>query len=280
MGSIIQAFILGLIEGITEFLPVSSTGHIVLAMRMLGINPDEPPWHAFVYFIQIGAILAVVAWLGRRLWQQIVHMPAGGWQDHLLTKLVVASIPAAAIGLPLNSWVEARLEKPVPVAVALILGAGLMELIERRFRRDRPDEDAGATPREAAAPFPNLNLRQALLIGIAQCASIIPGTSRSMATILGGLMVGLPAAAATEFSFYLAIPTLLGAGLLKLVKHAGQIQADQAGLLVVGFFSAFVSAMIVVQPFINFVKHHRLRAFAIYRVILGAGVLAWAFTRR
>jgi undecaprenyl-diphosphatase len=265
MSDVIKAAILGVIEGLTEFLPISSTGHMILAEPLLGIDPDRPPWKAFLYFIQIGAILAVVVYFGRRLFRQIFHPPRGGWRNHLLTKLAVATLPAAAIGFPLNDWVEKHLEAPVFVAVALILGAGVMEMIERGWRRTGTADPATIT------------LRQALLIGVAQCVSIIPGTSRAMATIMGGLLVGLPIGLATEFSFYLAIPTLLGAGVLKVVKHRADLHADEALLLGVGFVTAFVVALLVVEGFMRFVQTHRLRPFAIYRVLLGAAVLGWWF---
>ncbi len=266
MTDVIKAAILGVIEGLTEFLPVSSTGHMILAEPLLKIDPELPPWHAFLYFIQIGAILAVVVYFFRRLIKQIFSPSSRDWKNHILTKLAVASIPAAAIGLPLNKWIEKHLEKPVFVAIALIVGAGVMELIERRYRRT------------GTADMSTVTLRQAFLIGLAQCVSMIPGTSRAMATIMGGLLVGLPIALATEFSFYLAIPTLLGAGLLKIVKHRHELHANEATLLGVGFVTAFVVALLVVEMFMRFVQNHRLRPFAIYRVVLGAAVLlAWKF---
>mgnify|MGYP000067779318 CR=1 FL=1 len=263
MSDILKAVILGIVEGLTEFLPISSTGHMLLVMPLLRIDPSQPPWHAFLYFIQIGAILAVVVYFWRRLWKRIVHRPVGGIGRHLLTKLFVATLPAAVIGLPLNDWVEQRLEKPVFVAMALMLGAVAMELIEQRFRRPGPCEPDDIT------------LRQALLIGVAQCVSIVPGVSRAMATILGGLVVGLSPALAAEFSFYLAIPTLLGAGLMKVVKHRESLHASDAGVLAVGFVTAFVVALLVVEGFMRFVQRHRLRPFAIYRVALGIIVLIW-----
>lgn len=264
MIDVMKAAVLGVIEGLTEFLPISSTGHMILAEPLLKIDPKLPPWHTFLYFIQIGAILAVVVYFFRPLLKQILARPTNGWQNHLLTKLVVASIPAAAIGLPLNHWIEAHLENPVTVAIALIVGAAVMELIERRYRRT------------GDADVSSVTLRQAFLVGVAQCVSIIPGTSRAMATIMGGLLVGLPIALATQFSFYLAIPTLLGAGLLKVVKHRKELHANEALLLGVGFVTAFVVALIVVEGFMRFVRTKKLRPFAIYRVVLGALVLlAW-----
>lgn len=268
MTDILNAVVLGLIEGLTEFLPVSSTGHMLLAMPLLGIDSDRPPWQAFLYFIQIGAILAVIVYFARPLWAQIVHRPAAGIRDHLLLKLVLATIPAALIGLPIGGWIERHLERPFFVALALILGAGVMEWIERRFRRtDSP-------------PVERVSLRQALLIGLAQCVAIIPGTSRAMATIMGGMLVGLSPAVATEFSFYLAIPTLVGAGLVKLVKHRHEMQPEAATILGVGFFTAFVVALLVVDGFMRFVRTRRLRPLAIYRVILGFCVLACGWYAR
>jgi undecaprenyl-diphosphatase len=259
----IKAVILGIIEGLTEFLPVSSTGHMVIAMPALKIDPETPPWHAFLYFIQIGAILAVIVRFAKPLWKQCTTWPRDGLRGHLLTKLVVASIPAAAIGLPLNDWVEQHLEKPIPVAIALLLGAGIMEWIESRRREKR------TTQIEA------ISLRQSFLIGLAQCVSIIPGTSRAMATIMGGLLVGLPAATATQFSFYLAIPTLLGAGMLKIVKHRKEIGESEITLLAIGFAVAFFAALAVIGPFLKFVSTRRLRPFAIYRALLAAAVLTY-----
>lgn len=266
MLDVLKAAVLGVVEGLTEFLPVSSTGHLILAEPLLGIDADQPPWKTFLYFIQIGAILAVVVYFGQALLRQVFHPARGGWRNHLVTKLVVASIPAAAIGLPLNHWIEERLEKPWVVAIALIAGAGVMELIERRYRRTGAGDPESVT------------LRQAFLIGVAQCVSIIPGTSRAMATIMGGLLVGLPIGLATEFSFYLAIPTLLGAGSLKVLEHRHKLHANEGLLLGVGFVTAFIVALLVVDGFMRFVRTRRLRPFAIYRVILGVAVLIWWWT--
>jgi undecaprenyl-diphosphatase len=263
----VKAVILGIIEGLTEFLPVSSTGHMVIAMPLLGIDEDVPPWHAFLYFIQIGAILAVLVAFGARLVQLLMQRPAAGWRDHLLVKLFVASLPAAVIGLPLSKWVEAHLETPPVVAVALIVGAFVMEWIER------------GRPTTRTLDVSEITLRQAFLIGVAQCVSIVPGTSRAMATIMGGLLVGLSISAATEFSFYLAIPTLLGAGLLKVVKYRSEIHHGEALLLAAGFVTAFAVALLVVRAFLTYVRSHRLRPFAVYRILLGLIVLAWWWRR-
>jgi len=298
MIDVIKAAILGVIEGLTEFLPISSTGHMILAEPLLRIDKDAPPWQAFLYFIQIGAILAVIVYFWRRLWRELFRWPAArprttaeagagggppllrkprgvkGFFDrlssrpianHLATKLLVAFLPAAIVGLALHKTLEKHLEKPVPIAVALIVGAVAMEWIERGHRK-------GAT-----VSVEDVSLGQALAIGVAQCISIIPGTSRAMATIMGGMLVGLQPATAAVFSFYLAIPTLIAAGGFSLFKHRHELHRNEATLLGVGFATAFVVALLVVEGFMRYVQTRRLRPFAIYRVLLGSVVLAWWF---
>lgn len=267
MTDTIRAVVLGIIEGLTEFLPVSSTGHMVLAMPMLGIDGEHEPWPAFLYFIQTGAILAVLIYFFRTLVRQVFTMPTRGWQDHILTKLFLAILPAIVIGMPLNDIAEKYLEKPMPVAMALIVGGALMVVIERRYRRP-----TGPT-------IEQVSLRQALYVGLAQCVAIIPGTSRSMATIMGGLMAGMPGAVAAEFSFYLAIPTLLGAGLLRVIKHREALTGDHATIMLIGFAVSFVVAWAVVAAFMRYIQTRPLWPFAIYRAVLGVAVLGWYLTR-
>lgn len=261
MSDALRAAILGIIEGLTEFLPISSTGHMVLAMPWLGVEGDQDPWQAFLYFIQIGAILAVIIYFFRRLWRQTFRPRAPGWSNHVVTKVVVGMIPGAVIGLALNDVMEAYLEWDVPVAIALIVGAAVMIVIERRHRRTE------------GPSIEEVTLRQALLIGVAQCAAVVPGTSRSMATIMGGLWVGLPAATAAEFSFYLAIPTICGAGLLRIIKHPQAFSGDNVTIMVVGFVMAFVVAWLAVAGFMRYIQKRSLEPFAIYRVVLGGVVL-------
>ncbi len=258
---ILDVIILGLVEGLTEFLPISSTGHLILVERWLGVDSSSGFWATFRYFIQIGAILAVVVYFARPILRQICTVPRGDFKDHLLFKLVIGVLPAVVFGLWLDKVAEKYLEWSLPVAAALIVGAGLMIWIERRFRR------------ETGPTIEQVTWKQSLLIGLAQCVAIIPGTSRAMATIMGGLMVGLPAATAAEFSFYLAIPTLCGAGLLRLVKHRHEIFAGDAVLLIVGFAVAFVVALITVAGFMRYIQTRKLKPFAYYRVVLGLIVL-------
>lgn len=268
MGDAAKAVILGIIEGLTEFLPVSSTGHLILAMRWLDIDGNAPLWKAFLYFIQIGAILAVVIYFFRGLVRQILSPAALGWRNHVLTKVCVGALPGAVVGLALNDVMEEHLEKEIPVAVALIAGAMAMVWIERRYRRsDGPGIE-------------QVTLRQALFIGLAQCIAIIPGTSRSMATIMGGLAVGLPAATAAQFSFYLAIPTLCGAGLLRVVNHREAIlSGGHIDVMFIGFAVSFLVAWLAVAGFMRYIQTRSLIPFAVYRILLGLAVLAVAVLR-
>ncbi len=265
MSDLVRAVILGVIEGLTEFLPVSSTGHMIVAMPWLGVDGTQDPWPAFLYFIQIGAILAVVVYFWRSLWRQTFTKPLGGSHNHLILKLIVGVAPAAAIGLPFNDWVEAHFEKPVPVAIALILGAVAMIWIERKCRRP------------GGHGIEQVTLRDAFLVGLIQCVSIIPGTSRAMATIMGGMLIGLPPATAAEFSFYLAIPTILGAGLVRLIKDREALTSEHALLLATGFVVSFLVAWVVVAAFMRYIQTRPLLPFAIYRVLLGLVVLGWWF---
>jgi len=263
VSDMVRAIVLGIIEGLTEFLPVSSTGHLILAMPCLGIDEAQPPWPVFLYFIQTGAILAVVIYFWRRLWRQIFTRPTAGWGSHLIAKLLVAMIPAGVVGLLLDRIMEEYLEKPIPVVVALIVGAGVMVVIERRCSRPKPMK------------IEDVSLRQALLVGLAQCVSVIPGTSRAMATIMGGILFGMSPAVAAEFSFYLAIPTLCGAGLLRIVKHRAEITSQSAAVLGLGFWVSFVVALLVVAAFMRYIQTRKLWPFAVYRVLLGLVVLGW-----
>lgn len=261
----VRAVILGIIEGLTEFLPVSSTGHMILAMPWLGVDSEVEPWKAFLYFIQIGAILAVLIYFFRTLWNQTLTRPANGWQSHIITKVVVGVIPGGVAGVLLNDVMDKYLEWSVPVAIALIVGGVAMWWIEKKYRHTE------------GPSVETMTLKQAIWIGIAQCAAIIPGTSRSMATIMGGLIVGLPASTAAEFSFYLAIPTIFGAGILRLRKHPESIMGENFTLMMVGFVVSFVVAWIAVAGFMSYIRKKPLAPFAIYRIVLGLTVLALYF---
>jgi undecaprenyl-diphosphatase len=261
MSDIWRSIILGIVEGLTEFLPVSSTGHMILVMPLIGIDAEADRfWNdAFNFFIQIGAILAVVVYFWRRLWNLTFKPPSGVWHEHILVKLFVAMLPAAVLGPLLDDFMKERLMNVPVVATALVIG-GIAILLIERFVRQTKYADAGMIP-----------LRIALLIGMAQCLAMIPGTSRSGATIMGALLLGLTPAAAAEFSFFLAIPTLLGAGLLSLAK--GDVDAQQTQLLAIGFVVAFFTALVVVAGFMRFIQTHKFTVFAVYRIVIGAIIL-------
>jgi undecaprenyl-diphosphatase len=268
MQDAIRAAVLGVVEGLTEFLPISSTGHMILVEPWLGIQHTDLFWtEAFDIFIQIGAILAVMLYFWRPLWRLTFHPSATGWQDHILTKLVVAFLPAAIIGKLAGGWITEHLKVPGVVAGALIVGGVLIILIERSVRQARFT---------AAAAVP---LTTALLIGVAQCFGMIPGTSRSAATIMGALLLGLTPAAAAEFSFFLAIPTMFAAGFYSLFKYTKHhsITHDQYAVLGLGFFVSFVVALVVVAGFMRYIQTHRFTPFAWYRIALGLVVIGSLF---
>ncbi len=260
----IRAIILGIVEGLTEFLPISSTGHMILVEPLLGIKEGDPFWAGvFDIFIQIGAICAVLLYFWRRLLALSLRQAGRPWREHILTKLVVAFLPAAVVGKLAGDFIEAHLKTPLVVALALAVGGIIIILIER-YRRHRRYHDAGSIP-----------LRVAFMIGVAQCVAMIPGTSRSAATIMGALLLGLTSAAAAEFSFFLAIPTMFAAGFYLLFKHRHEIQSEQLALLGLGFAVAFVVALIIIGAFMRYIQTHRFTPFAVYRIILAAVVL-WA----
>jgi undecaprenyl-diphosphatase len=254
-----KAALLGLIEGVTEFIPVSSTGHLILASHWLGETGEAAK--TFDIFIQLGAILAIV-WLYR---VRLAHAVASARTDpvsrRFLLNLVLAFLPAAIVGFLAHDWIKARLFTPTVVAVALMVGGVLILLIER------------LRPRERVADVSKVAPRTALGIGLAQVLSLIPGTSRSGATIMGGYALGLSRRAATEFSFFLSIPVMFAATLYDLLKSRGALSAADAPAFAVGFVVAFVSAVVVVKAFLGYVSHHSFAAFAWYRIALGVLLL-------
>jgi undecaprenyl-diphosphatase len=264
MPDILKAVILGIVEGLTEFLPISSTGHMILVEPLLGIAEGDPFWAGtFDIFIQIGAILAVALFFWQRLWRLTLHPADKSWPEHILVKLFVAFLPAAIIGFMAGDFIEAHLKTPLVVAGALIVGGLAIIIIEAAVRHPRITDAA------------SISLWYALAIGFAQCLAMIPGTSRSGATIMGALVLGLTPAAAAEFSFFLAIPTMFAAGGYSLLKHLKDIQPGQFVTLGVGFVVSFVVAWLVVKMFMRFIQTHRFTSFAIYRLALGAVVIAW-----
>jgi undecaprenyl-diphosphatase len=270
MNEIIIAIILGIVEGLTEFLPVSSTGHLILAQNWLDFTGEKA--NAFAVFIQLGAIFAVVGYFRQRIWRTIMAIlgkPTAGNPHGLIPEearrfflsVVLAFIPAAVLGLFFEEIIETILFKPQPVAIALLAG-GIAILLIEKFR-----------PATKTSTAESITLSQAWWIGLAQCAALIPGVSRSASTIMGGLLAGLSHAAAAEFSFFLSIPTLGAASLYKLFDVVPLLSADDAVVFAVGFFVSLVVAWIVIAGFMAFIKRHSFKAFAWYRIVFGLAIL-------
>jgi undecaprenyl-diphosphatase len=252
--NLIDALILGIVEGLTEFLPISSTGHLILAGDLIGFG--HPGRDVFYVAIQTGAMLAVV-WEYRARFFRI--------DPRLWTQLACAFLPAVVLGLALGDLIKAHLFKPVPVALAFIIGGLIILLVDRGQRVARVERTQDMTYLDA------------LKVGFAQCFALIPGTSRSGATIIGGMLFGLSRRAATEFSFFLAVPTLIAAGMYDLWKHRNLLAPADAGMWTVGLVTSFVSAFVVIRWLIRYVATHDFRWFAWYRIAFGLVVLATAY---
>lgn len=258
---LLKAFLLGIVEGATEFLPVSSTGHLIVAAEMLGY--PEAARATFEIFIQLGAILAVFWHYRAPLLDLAGRLPSDGGARALVFKVALAFLPAAFVGFLCHDWIEENLFSVRAVAWALIAGGVILLLVERRPRKPVVDE------------IESVRWSDALWVGIAQVASLYPGVSRAGATIIGGLLAGLGRPAATQFSFYLALPTITAASLFSLLKSLGDLTPSDAAPLAVGFAAAFASALIVIRGFIRYVQTHDFRAFGYYRI--AAGLLLLAF---
>lgn len=268
--SILETIIIAIVEGLTEFLPVSSTGHMIIAQNLLGVESTEFV-KAFTFIIQFGAILSVVVLYWKRFFQ-LNHTPApegtGCVKRFLHTfdfywKLFVAFIPAAVLGLLFSDAIDAMLESVGVVAVMLVLGGIFMLFCDRIFNKGSED-----------TPFTE---KRAFMVGLFQCISMIPGVSRSMATIVGGMSQGLTRKAAAEFSFFLAVPTMFGATLYKvykILKTGGmEMIMDNMTTLIVGNAVAFIVAMLAIKGFIKYVQKYGFKAFGWYRIIVGGLIL-------
>lgn len=254
----IKAIIMGIVEGLTEFLPVSSTGHLILAGSLLGF--DDARAKVFDIAIQTGAIVAVL-WIYRR---RFIHVLQGkAWP--FVIRLAIAFTPAAVLGLIFGGWIKMHLFSPQPVAVVLIIGGFVILWAERR-QRLRPE----LVRVHDVDDMTNLD---AIKLGFAQSFALIPGTSRSGATIIGGMLFGLSRKAATEFSFFLAVPTLIAAGAYDLVKNRSLLTIEDLPLFGYGLVAAFLSALVVVRWLIRWVSQHNFNGFAYYRIAAGLLVL-------
>ena len=266
MPILLIAIILGIVEGVTEFLPVSSTGHLILATELLGFDANK--WAAFNVIIQLGAILAIVVLYWRTFWavlEGLIHRNPVSLR--FVRNILIGFLPSAILGFILIKHIEALLGNAYVVAVAFIVGGIAILVIEKLARRS---DVVGVA---------ELPVRTAVGIGLIQCLSMVPGVSRSGATIMGGLSLGVERRTAAEFSFFLAIPTMVGATTLEFLKHRQELLAGASGVgfgaVAVGFVVSFVVALIVVRAFVHYISRHGFAPFAWYRIAAGIVALAW-----
>jgi undecaprenyl-diphosphatase len=257
---LLQALTLGVVEGLTEFLPVSSTGHQIVFADLLGFGGERA--RAFNIIIQLGAILAVMWEYRAKILEVVVQLPRERAAQRFTVNLLLAFLPAAVLGVAFSDLIHDYLFNPLTVAVALVLGGVLILWAERREHVvDAPTVD-------------DMDWRHALQVGCAQCLALVPGTSRSGATIIGGLLFGLSRRAATEFSFFLAMPTMVGAAVYSSYKYRELFQAADLPVFAVGFCTAFVFGMLAVRALLKFVSSHSYAVFAWYRIGFGLLILA------
>jgi undecaprenyl-diphosphatase len=300
MPLLLIVLILGIVEGVTEFLPVSSTGHMVLCEWGMRLDLHDPFWTLFTVFIQIGAILAVVVYFRQKIMRMLLGAPvpahvsleavAAGVPTapptpdetpiaepsparrpdyRMLWLIAVGTIPVLIVGYLTHKWVEAHLQNPMIIVAALGIGGVIMIIIEKLPLKVQAEQ------------MEQMSFRQALIVGLAQIlAAVFPGTSRSAATIMGGMACGMSREAATEFSFFLAIPAMFAACGYELLKHLHGLTAQQALLLTIGTLVAFLVAWVVIAAFMRYIRKHDFVPFGIYRILLAIVVLAMYFTMR
>jgi undecaprenyl-diphosphatase len=262
---LIKSLILGVVEGLTEFLPISSTGHLILAGDLLDFNDEKAKLFSIV--IQVGAILAICWEYRVKIASVLSGLTSDRQAQKFVLNLAVAFIPLASLGLLFGKHIKALLFKPIPVALAFIVGAFVIIWAEKREHKIRVDN------------VDDLSMLDAFKLGVAQAFALIPGTSRSGSTIIGGLLFGLSRKAATEFSFFLAIPTLIIASLYDLYKHRDllHVESDVASFAV-GLIAAFISALFAVKGLLRYISHHNFIIFAWYRIAFGLIVIGTAYS--
>jgi undecaprenyl-diphosphatase len=270
MDPILTAILLGIVEGLTEFIPVSSTGHLILATELFGYDAGE--WAMFNVVIQLGAILAVVVQYWKTFWNAgigVLKLEAEGLR--FLRNIVLGFLPSGVLALILKDYIDVMLGTPEIVGWALIAGGIAILAIEKTAK---PGEEVGVA---------DLPLKQVIGVGLAQCLSMIPGVSRSGATIMGALAMGMGRKTAAEFSFFLAVPTMLGASTLELIDSSTEAHAAVSTVgwdeIAVGFAVSFVVALVVIRVFVRYVSRHGFAPFAWYRIVLGAAAIAWLAMR-
>jgi undecaprenyl-diphosphatase len=260
----LRAVILGVVEGVTEFLPVSSTGHLLLAGRFFGLGEDNF-WKTFDVLIQLGAILAIVALYFSKLWKIALGMFSNADDRRFVIGVLVAFLPAVVIGLIAGKYIKEILFNPWIVCFSLIVGGAILMWVDQIDHKPHEHD---------ATKFPLLTY---LWIGFAQCLAMIPGVSRSGASIVAAMLLGADKRAAAEFSFFLAIPTMVGAFAYDFYKSRAELTTDHLGIVAIGFVVSFITAMIVVKTFLDYVTRHGFQLFAWWRVIVGTlGLVALA----
>jgi undecaprenyl-diphosphatase len=267
MSDTLRAVILGIIEGVTEFLPVSSTGHLLLAERFFDLGEDNF-WKSFAILIQLGAILAIVVLYFARLWKVALGMFTNAADRRFVIGLLIAFLPAVVIGLLAGKYIKEVLFNPWVVCFSLIVGGAVLLWVDQIDHNPHEHD---------AMRFPLLTY---LWIGMAQCVAMIPGVSRSGASIVAAMLLGADKRAAAEFSFFLAIPTMVGAFVYDFWKSRAEMTTDHLGIIAIGFVVSFITAIIVVKTFLNYVTRHGFTLFAWWRVIVGTlGLVALAMGR-
>lgn len=256
----LKVIVLGVVQGITEFLPISSTGHLIVAAALLDFNQRMDA--TFEIFIQIGSVVAVLAFYRADIWRQVRTVPHDTGVQRFWLAIVIACVPAVIIGFVLRDWIQTVLYSPMTVAISLIVGGILFLLVERRPLPAQTTEITAVRPVQAVA------------IGVAQMIALIPGVSRSGATIVGGMLAGLDRRTAAAFSFYLAIPMLGGVTLYELVSNLDTLSGDDLAFLLVGAFVAAVVSWVVIGWLLRYVAAHNFRAFGYYRILAGLVILA------
>jgi len=267
MSDAVRAVILGIIEGVTEFLPVSSTGHLLLAERFFNLG-EGSFWNSFSVLIQLGAILAILWIYFSKLWRVALGMFTNPDDRRFVIGVLVAFLPAAVIGAAAGGFIKGHLFNPWVVCFSLIVGGAILLWVDQLDLKPREHD---------ATTFP---LPMYLAVGFAQCLAMIPGVSRSGASIVAAMLLGADKRAAAEFSFFLAIPTMVGAFAYDFYKNRAEMTTDHLGIIAIGFVVSFITAIVVVKTFLNYVTRHGFALFAWWRVIVGTlGLIALAMGR-
>lgn len=258
---IIKAIILGVVEGFTEFLPISSTGHLILLNQFITFDKDFTT--LFDIVIQLGAILAVLVYFIKKLWPFTQDKIKNKATLTIWYKTIIGVIPAIVLGALFASFIKEKLFNPWVVAVSLLVGGVIILVVEHKKKTD------------TIVSIGELSYKTAFFIGLIQCISMIPGVSRSASTIIGGMVLGTSRVVATEFSFFLAIPTMIAASAYSLLQFKGVLGSDQLVILLIGFITSFCAALAIVKLLIHFVQNHNFKIFGYYRIILGAIIILY-----